>query len=101
MKDTTIPYTLVSSGHKDYVKIMLGDTEIIYVKTNKQNFNFIRQELSHMLDAINVVPVLVSSMKKLRGIEAWIPPRERNLIRPLYDGLEEFEKTSLGKYMNN
>lgn len=100
MKNTEekIMYYTVSSAYKDYVKVMLGDTEIIYVKTTKENFDFIEQELKHMAESINLVPTLVSCLKKLRGVEAWITPNERHLMNPVYEGIEEFEKTAFAKY---
>jgi len=97
--EEVVSYSLIASGYKDYVKIMLGDTEIVYIKTTKENFSFIEQELRHMVDSINIVPTLITSLKKLRGIEAWITPSERKLAKPIYDGIEEFEKTSFGKYI--
>lgn len=101
MQTETIIYQLVASGYKDYVKIMLGDTEIVYIKTTKENFAFVEQELRHMVDSINIVPVLITSLKKLRGIEAWITPSERKLVKPIYDSIDEFEKTSFGKYLQS
>lgn len=53
MQTETISYQLVASGYKDYVKIMLGDTEIVYIKTTKENFAFIEQELRHKVDKDN------------------------------------------------
>ena len=101
MEAEKIIYRIIASGYKDYVRLMLGNTEIIYIKTTKDNFNFIEQELRHMVDSRNVAPFLARSLKKLRGIEAWITPSERKLTNPIYDGIKAFEKTSLGtKYKN-
>ena len=97
---TTISYKIIASGYKDYVKLMLGDTQIAYVKTTKETFPFVEQELRHMVDAINVLPTVVMSLKKLRGIEAWIIPSERKLAKPIYDGIEAYEETSFAKYVN-
>lgn len=93
-----IKYKLIASGYKDYVRLMLGDTEIVYIKTTKENFDLIEQELRFMVDALNVLPTLIGGLQSVMGIEAWITPQERHLTSKVYSALAEYEKTSLAKY---
>jgi hypothetical protein len=55
MEPETIRYKLIASGYKDYVRLMLGDIEIVYIKTTKENFAFIEQEVRHAMDALNLL----------------------------------------------
>ncbi len=101
METGIITYKIMVSGYKDYVRLLLGDTEIVYIKTTKENFDFIEQELRHMVDALNLIPTLTGALKSIRGIEAWITPSERKLTAKVYTALDEYNKTSLGIYNNS
>ena len=101
METETISYKIIASGYKDYVRLMLGDTEIVYIKTTKENFAFIEQELRHMVDALNLIQPLTGALKSIRGIEAWIQPSERHLTSKVYTALAEYDKSSLGIYNNS
>lgn len=98
MNTDKIFYKIISSQYKDYLRIMLGDTEIIYIKTTKKNFTFAEQELRFMVDALNLIPTLVGALKSMRGIEAWITPSERHLTKNIYTAIDEYQSTSLGIY---
>ena len=100
-QEKVIYYKVIASGYKDYVKVMLCDTEIIYVRTNVNNFAFIKQEITLMVDALNIAPTLVAALKSVRGIEAWIPTSERHLTKRVYLAIDEYEKTFLAEYFSN
>lgn len=95
--DTEVKYSLIKSGFKDYIRLMIGETQIVYIKTTPQNFDFIEQELRYMVEALNVLPVLAGALKSIRGVEAWITPSERHLVRRVYAAIDEYEKTSIYK----
>lgn len=96
-----LKYKIISSGYKDYVRLMLGEAEIVYIKTTKENFDFIEQELRHALDALNVLPTLIEALKSVVGIEAWMPSSAKKLTSKIYIALDEFEKTSFAKYIKS
>lgn len=95
-------YSIRASGYKDYISILLGDTEIIQIKTNAFTFSFAEQELRHMVDSINTIPIAIDSLRSLRGMEAWIGDREMKELfqNKVYSAIDAFDNTSYGHYIN-
>jgi len=84
-------YHVITSGYQDYVSFLLGDQEIVQIKTNKENCGWISQELNAVVGMANKYMEAMEELKKLRGLEPWIGDRQMKELfqKTLYPILDQ------------
>ena len=74
LHDEEIKYKVFSSGYKDYVRVLLGDTEICYIKTTPENWGWISQELNLMAQAVNERQKLIEENESIKNFLESLTP---------------------------
>ena len=87
-------YHVITSGYKDYVSFLLGNQEIVQIKTTADNCGWISQELNAVVSMANAYMDAMRDLSKLRGIEPWIGDRQmkEHFQKTLYQILDNYQK---------